>query len=285
MNLHRNGWAPKLPDVGKHYENPRQLIAEQSEWYVGQYVPCLYCGGTLHRDARNRRERDCTCSCGQHYQVKSRRIRRSEVLAGADHLTTLLPLVLARNSSLILLVRDGLSVVDLWAAPRHLIPLQAIRPRPRRLAEGTQRAGEWHCYVDCRQIDHSSRVHIIADGRWGDWADVRAAWQQLLSLPPAYHSEWVTNVAGLIAAAYRRGESFRIEDLYRYESLLAAKCHSSDANSVGVRGRIRSAVQTLCGLTILEQPAPNYYQLLATRQQAMKAANLTREGVRTHAWC
>lgn len=245
--------------LSEGFTSRSQVARVLTQDWVARQLPCLSCSpAPLSATPQNTRARDFLCgSCSEPYELKSKSSPFGKVVADGQYDTLVETIRDGRTPNLLLLHYDAsaLRVRALEAIHRSLLSVMAVRSRTP-LSSSARRAGWQACMIDLTHLPGLARVPIVHDGQLVPWHRVTSAWARfnfMMSIRPDSRG-WIQDV---LACVQELGTpSFRLADVYRYESKLAA-LHPTNRN---VRPKIRQQLQVLVAQGLLRRLVPGVYQ-------------------------
>ncbi len=233
------------------YRSASQIARIVTEQWAAECMFCPNCGcARLSRFAANTPLADFFCaSCGEHYELKSRKSPFGRTLANGAYAKKLERLRSDSSPNLLLLQYDLRlrQVVNLTAVPKRFFTHSIIEKR-RPLSAHARRAGWIGSNIHLHLVPSIGRIRVIANGVVMNKDEILHRWKRTAFIEDAAPSArgWVVDVLACIEKIDT--EVFELGDLYRFEDHLQS-LYPSNRN---VRPKIRQQLQVLRENGLLE---------------------------------
>ncbi len=190
-------------DRAASYTSGAQKIRILSEDWAHNSVYCPNCGShKLTRFPNNSPVADFYCDvCHEEYELKSRKYGTGGKVVDGSYKTMLERLASSKNSNLLLLSYDpiSISVVDLVIVPKHFLIKDIIEPR-KPLSPSARRAGWTGCNILIGSIPASGEISLIKNRVVRPAHEVFSIWRKTLFLREKTNEHtkgWLINVIRL----------------------------------------------------------------------------------------
>lgn len=242
-----------------NYTSNSQKTRVITEQWVSRNLYCPCCGHNqiLHFE-NNRPVADFYCpKCSEEYELKSKNgVIENRVSDGAY--ATMVKRIESVNNPHFFFMnynKTNLRVVDFLMVPKYFLAPGIIEKRPP-LADTARRAGWVGCNILINRIPNEGKIYIVRNEVESPPEDVIAKVKKTEFIKQ-YRLDargWILDVLNCVNQIEEN--SFSLEQVYRFENILAAK-HPDNQH---VREKIRQQLQVLRDKGIIEFQGRGYYR-------------------------
>jgi type II restriction enzyme len=232
-----------------------------TEQWAADCMFCPSCGCVrLSQFAANAPVADFFCaSCGEQYELKSRKSPFGRTLANGAYAKKLERLKSDSSPNLLLLQYDPRlrRVVNLTAVPKRFFTHSIIEKR-KPLSAHARRAGWIGSNIHLHLVPSIGRIHVIVNGVALNRDEILERWKRTAFIEDAAPSArgWIVDVLACVEKIEK--DVFDLSDVYSFEGQLQS-LYPSNRN---IRPKIRQQLQVLRENNILEFLGKGKYRKL-----------------------
>lgn len=245
--------------IATAYNSKSQKIRVITENWVGNNLFCPYCGSSyISHFENNRPVADFYCpKCAEEYELKSKHASISNKVADGAYNTMIERINSTNNPNFFFLHygKTDLKVKNFIMVPKHFFVPEIIEKR-NPLADTARRAGWTGCNIVLKQVPDEGRIYIVKD-EMEQPVDKIIAKVEKTDFIKQYGLEargWLLDILNCVNKM--DGDEFSLDQMYRFEYMLAIKHHENHH----VKDKIRQQLQVLRDKGIIEFLGRGHYK-------------------------